>query len=322
MKKKIVIINPALLPAHQDAIRQTAAKYGYEVLFFRKNAEAYEEIADAEAAFGFGPDLLQYGKELRWFCTSSAGVDAYLKEGVIKRDDMILSNSSGAYGVTLSEHTLMVTLEILRQQMFFQQVVAERRWRRYAPMRSIKDSRVTILGTGDLGSEAAKRFKGFEPACITGVNYRGANPLPEVFDRIVRQEDVEQVLGETDILVMCLPGTGKTAHFMDKKRLSLLPPHAVVVNVGRGNSLDQYALAEALREERIAAAALDVFETEPLDPEDPLWDTPNLLITPHCAGNMSLGYTVDKVVELYLEDLENYCCGRDLIRRIDRVRGY
>ena len=322
MAKKIVIVNPALTEEHKEPIRRLAQEHGYETFFFKKGPEAYEEIEDAEAGFGFGPDLVQRGKELKWFCTISAGVDAYLKEGVITNPDMILSNSTGAYGVTLAEHTLMVTLELLRKQMTFNQFVAERKWRRYPKFRSIKDSRVTILGTGDLGREAAKRFKGFEPACITGVNRRGTNPLPDVFDRVVLSDEVDSVLPETDILIMCLPGTDKTTHFIDARRIAMLPSHAVVVNVGRGNALDQYALADALVEERIAAAALDVFEKEPLDPEDRLWDTPNLLITPHIGGNMTLGYTVDKCMKLYMEDLDNYLNGRKLVREIDRSRGY
>ena len=109
---------------------------------------------------------------------------------------------------------------------------------------------------------------------------------------------------------------------MNAERLALLPAHAVLVNVGRGNSLDQYALAELLERDRLAAAALDVFEQEPLPKDDPLWTCKNLLITPHIAGNMSLRYTVDRGCDLFCEDLENYLNGSPLKRLIDITIGY
>ena len=142
------------------------------------------------------------------------------------------------------------------------------------------------------------------------------------FDRVVKQKKVDKVLGQTDILIMALPGTPETYHFIDAKRIALLPKHAVVVNVGRGNALDADALAAALKEEKLWAAALDVFEKEPLDPDDPLWDCPNLLITPHIAGFLTLDYTRDKNFEIFLNNLKNYLSGKPLNQVIDRSRGY
>ena len=103
--------------------------------------------------------------------------------------------------------------------------------------------------------------------------------------------------------------------------LGLLPDQALVVNVGRGSVIDQKALETELRAGRLCAA-LDVFEQEPLPPDDPLWDCPHLLLMPHVAGNMSLPYTKDRIVELFLEDFDNYCAGRPLKRLVDRERGY
>ncbi len=322
MEKKIVLVHKQLSAGHRAAIDALAHAHGYETHYYDENAEAYEEIKDAEIAFGMGADLIKQGKELKWFCSSTAGVDIYLQPGVIEDPDMLLSNSSGAYGVTLAEHTLMLTLELLRKQMTFNQIVAKKGWDKSPQFRSIKDARVTILGTGDLGQEIAKRVKGFEPERVIGVNLRGANPMPAVFDEIRKQEEVDAVLPETDILLMCLPGTPATFHFMNEKRFALLPSHAVLVNVGRGNNVDPAALKEALDSGRLAAAALDVFEKEPLPEDDPLWETQNLLITPHVAGNMTLGYTVEKCASLFIEDLENYLEGRPLNRLVDRTRGY
>ena len=108
---------------------------------------------------------------------------------------------------------------------------------------------------------------------------------------------------------------------LSRESLALLPDGALLVNVGRGSLLDQQALEAELRAGRLRAA-LDVFEEEPLPPDASLWSCPNLLITPHTAGNMTLPYTRRRIVELFLEDFENYCAGRPLLRRVDPRRGY
>ena len=121
---------------------------------------------------------------------------------------------------------------------------------------------------------------------------------------------------------MALPSTPETAGILSRERIALLPPDAIVVNVGRGTAVDQDALMEALNAGRIAGAALDVMVPEPLPADHPLWGTKNLLLTTHISGNMSLGLTCDLDVELFCEDLENYAAGRPLERLVDRKRGY
>ena len=146
--------------------------------------------------------------------------------------------------------------------------------------------------------------------------------LQSAFDRVVKRDALEQVLRETDILVMALPGGQETYHYIGERELALLPDDAVVVNVGRGACLDTAALEKALRAGKLWGAALDVFETEPLPADSGLWDCPRLIITPHVAGDTTLPHTLDRIVDLFLEDFENYCAGRPLIRTADRGKGY
>jgi phosphoglycerate dehydrogenase-like enzyme len=101
-----------------------------------------------------------------------------------------------------------------------------------------------------------------------------------------------------------------------------MPPDAFIVNVGRGSAIDEAALARQLREGRFAGVALDVFVREPLPADDPLWECPRLLVTPHVAGNMTLGYTVERIVALFLEDFGLYCDGAPLLRRVKPGKGY
>ena len=135
-------------------------------------------------------------------------------------------------------------------------------------------------------------------------------------------EELDSVLPKTEILVMALPATKETNHILSRERIALLPEDAYVVNVGRGSAIDQEALMEALNGGHLAGAALDVVDPEPLPENDPLWDTKHLILTPHISGNLTLGYTCDRNVELFCEDLRNYAAGRRLKRLVDRKIGY
>ncbi len=321
MEHKITIVVSALPESVREHIRQIAEKYGYRANFFDREQDAYEDVRTAEICYGSGVGLMQEGKELRWFHSAAAGVDRFLKPGVMQNEDMVLTGASGAYGVTISEHAVMTTLMLLRRNTEYRQIVAERRWGVYLPIRSIYGSTVTFLGTGDIGTETAGKFRAFGPREIIGVNRSGKCPSP-VYDRIVKQEQIAEVLPQTDILIMSLPGTDSTIHFMNAERIAMLPEHAILVNVGRGSTMDQYALADALKAGKLAGAALDVFEKEPLDPEDPLWDCPDLFITPHIAGNMTLPYTVERNAQIFCRNLEDYLNGRPFRRVVDKNIGY
>jgi phosphoglycerate dehydrogenase-like enzyme len=246
-------------------------------------------------------------------------VDHFLKPGILGLQT-VLTNSSGAYGVTIAEHVVMVTLEMLRRKAEYNEAVRQRKWIRNLHIESIRGSRILMMGTGDIGQEAALRLRAFSPASLLGLNRSGRNPAQR-FDRILLPEDLEKVLPETDLLILSLPDTPETRGVLDQKRLALLPDGAVIVNVGRGSAIHQGALEKELRAGRLSAA-LDVFEKEPLPQQDPMWDCPNLLLTPHVAGNMTLPYTLERIVELFLEDFENYCAGRPLCRAVNPQKGY
>ena len=320
MSRKLVAAVPALREDHRARIAAAAEARGFEALFFESDAQALPALTDAEIVLGQSRVFAEKSPRLRWLCSPSAGVDQFVGEGVFASPDAVLTNSSGAYGVTIAEHVIMLILESLRRQPEYNEIVRRREWTRDLPIRSIKNSRFTLLGTGDIGRETALRLRAFGPKTLVGVNRGGAVP-PGLFDRMVRQDALDSVLPETDILIVSLPGTAEARHMLDARRLALLPDRALIVNVGRGSVIDTPALEAELRSGRLSAA-LDVFETEPLPADDPLWDCPNLLMAPHIAGNMTLPYTLDRIVGLFLEDFENYCAGRPLARRVDLKRGY
>ena len=321
MARRLVVIFPSLTDAQVRMIQKAAEARGFEAAFFDDAVAALPALQDAEILFTNQAEPAKRAPALRWCCASYAGVEPFMEPDAFANPDALLTNSSGAYGVTISEHIIMVTLELMRRQLEYREIVTRREWRRDLTVRSIHGSRVTLLGTGDIGTQTARRLRGFGPATLTGVNRRGANP-EGAFDRVVTVDRLDEVLPQTDLLIMSLPGTAATAGIMDARRLALLPETAYLVNVGRGSAVDQAALADALRAGRLAGAALDVFETEPLPPRDPLWDCPRLMITPHTAGNVSLAYTLERIVAMFLEDFERYCAGRPLRYLVDRTAGY
>ena len=321
MPHEIAVIVRELTSDQKKQIRKAAERRGFTVIFYPDAVSVAPHLAHTEIILSSTPEPARFAPEAKWFCATSAGVDAYTLPGVFASPDVVLTNSSGAYGVTIAEHIIMVTLEMMRKRAEYLKITEQHRWERDLPIRSIRDSRITLLGTGDIGREAAFRLRAFSPASVTGVNLHGANPENR-FDRVFPVDRLDEVLPETDLLIMSLPGTAKSTGLIGEKQLSLLPEGAFLVNVGRGSAICETALEAALRSGRLGGAALDVFKTEPLPPDSSLWDCPGLLITPHCSGNMTLSYTVRRIVELFLEDFENYCDGRPLDRRVDLRIGY
>ena len=320
MSRKLAVYEPFLEKRHKEKMRAAAEKHGFEVRIVDNPEEERAFLTECEVVFGHLPEIARTSSALKWICTPFAGVDQFLKPGAFANPEAMLSNSSGAYGVTISEHVIMMLLDILRRQPEYRRIVTNHEWKRDLLIRSIKDSRITLLGTGDIGLETARRLKAFLPACINGVNRSGQNP-DNCFDRILTQDAWEQILPETDVLIISLPGTKESFHMVGERQLSLLPDGAVIINVGRGSVIDQEALIRELKSGRLQAG-LDVFEKEPLEKDNPVWELPNLLITPHTAGNMTLAHTVNRIVEMFLEDLDVYCAGQTPKRLIDRTRGY
>lgn len=320
MNRLLVVVIPDLPERHTASIREAAVRHGFEVRFFEEAEQSLPVLQDAEVILGADPFLSRNAPKLRWLCSHFAGVNQFLEKDAFAAQGVLLTNSSGAYGVTIAEHVIMLLLEILRRVPEYQGFVREQKWVRRLPVRAIYGSRVTLLGTGDIGQETVRRLRGFSPERIVGVNRSGRNP-EGLFDRVIGAERLDEILPETDLLISSLPGTQGTFHMLSEARLKLLPDDAVIVNVGRGSVIDEKALEKELRSGRLFAG-LDVFETEPIPAGSSLWTCPRLVITPHVAGDTTLPHTLDRIVELFLEDFENYCAGRLLARRVSRDLGY
>lgn len=322
--RKICVCLEFLTEDHKARIRETAEAAGFTPCFFTldQSEEAKACLQDSEVLYAHSPDLLRAAPAgLKWYCCSYAGVDPYCKDpSLFANPDCMLTNSN-CYGVTIAEHVVMVLLMLLRRMPEFEEVIRNRGWSDPLPIRSIRDNEFTILGTGNIGFHVAQRLRGMGAARVTGLS-RSGKAREDVYDEVLPISRLDEVLPRTENLIMALPGTAETYHILNRARIALLPAGAYVVNVGRGTAIEQEALAEALNAGRLGGAALDVMDPEPLPPDHVLWSAKNILLTPHVSGNMTLGYTCDRNVEMFCEDLANYAAGRPLNGLVDRSRGY
>jgi phosphoglycerate dehydrogenase-like enzyme len=318
---KIVVINRLLKDTHKEQIRKAAAKAGGSLLFAGSEDDIPSDWQDCDIIYGFGVKNAKTNKNLKWFAAPSAGVDFLLKPGFFANENCLVTNSSGAYGVTIAEHIIAVTLMMMRKLDYSYSESLKGNWTSPQPQKSLKDCRILVLGTGDIGCCFARRAKAFEPESITGVS-RSGNCSDPAFDSVKKVSELDSLLPSADLLVMSLPDTPETRDILNRERIALLPEGAYVVNVGRGSAIDEDALCGSLNSGKLGGAALDVFKTEPLPSDSKLWNTKNLLITPHVAGNLTLEHTLSVNVDMFCKNLINYAEGLPLDNLIDKTKGY
>lgn len=318
---KVIVLGSFFKQKHVQQIQNVATEVGAEVCFVATEREIPEDFHDAEILYGFGTETAKTSPALKWLAVPSAGVNYLMGEDAFANKNCMLTNSTGAFGVTIAEHIIGVTLMLMRQ--FFDVCTESRNgvWSSPRPQKSLKDSRITVLGTGNIGQCFAERVRAFEPKEVVGIS-RSGKGSDQLFDRMAKVEDLEQWLPLTDLLVMSLPETPETINILSHERINMMPHGALIVNVGRGTAIDEDALADALESGQIGGAALDVFRVEPLPSDSRLWHAKNLLITPHVAGGFTVDYTVDRNVEMFCENLRNYASGKPLERLIDWDKGY
>lgn len=325
--RKAYAVADFLSEDNKEQMRKTSSAAGYEIIFYEDAESASGNVSDGEVLYSGGDAAIcREMPNLRWCQTAFAGIGSYVASGLFGPGKALLSNGSGSYGRTISEHIIMVSLMLMRQMPVYFDAACKKEWGQDVPMRSIAGSDVVIVGTGDIGSETAAKFKALGAKCVTGFNRSGRTAdafdvtyLVSEFDRVFSEKDFSE---NVDLLVLCAPGTQDSRGLLSRERIELLAEKTYVINIGRGVLIDQDALIEDLNSERIAGAALDVMMPEPLPDDHPLWDAKNCIITPHVSGNMSLPYTVDRTVEIFCENMKRFSEGKELINLADVKRGY
>lgn len=295
----------------------------HEFLHARDDLEGLAAIPQAEAAFSsqVNPDQLRAAARLRWIHSPAAGVGGMLYPEMLE-SPVVITNSRAMSATTIAEHVLAVTLALFRRLPLAVVRQGEHTWAQdeiNAPpaSRTLAGSRVLVIGLGGIGSATASRMHAL--GAVVSAIRRHPAPAPGITE--VRGPDgLLPLLAGADVVVIAAPQTAETRGLIGDRELRQMKHDAVLVNVSRGGLVDEEALANALREGRLGGAALDVFRHEPLGPRHPLWDVPNLLITPHTAGFRQDHW--DGATELFAENLRRFVRGMPLLNVVDKRAGY
>ena len=282
-----------------------------------ENFEKSMSNSDILLAWNFPTEnLKKISPNLKWIHVVSSGVEHLLPLDWMF-DDLILTNSSGVHALKAGEYGLMA---ILMLQNHMTQIVTNQKKKEFISLFSnpIAGKTVVLIGTGSLGSSMAKHIN-LLGANVIGVNKRGKKV--DGCNKVITIENIDKVLPDADFLYLAVPETPDTKNLISKERLDILKPTCGIVNVGRQSVMDYEALSEKLHKNEIAGAILDVFTHEPLDKSSKLWDTPNLIITPHVSSDDNGNY-VKLTLDIFLKNLKLFLENKELSNQIDKKLGY
>jgi len=283
-----------------------------------REALADGDLDGAEAFVGWPTDAeLAAMPQLRWIQLPSAGANGYVDHRTLPQE-VAITTSSGVFGVPGAEHAIALILAFTRQLHVHMRQQSERVWRRNPHCLEVQDATVAVIGLGDIGKEIARKAKGLG-AYVIGVK-RSPSAPPEGVDELRLIGELDDVLARADFVVAALPLSDDTRRLIDAGRIARMKQGAVFINVGRGPTVDEAALIEALADGRLEGAGLDVTDVEPLPADSPLWSMPNVLITSHSVGVSPK--KAERRTALYLDNFERFLAGKPLRNQVDRMRGY
>ena len=313
---KILIYHP-FTEDQLESLRQLAP--GHEVLQASNEEEAIDLVPEAEVLMGsFPPPVFAAAQQLKWIQSFSAGLDAFLYPEVIE-SDVVLTNMAGIYASQGGEHAWALLLALTRGLYTGMHNQDREVWESYEVV-ELRGGTLGVIGLGGFGLEIAKRSLGYDMNIIAIDTVR--REVPDYVSELkpASRETLYDLLRRSDVVMIGCPRTEETYHLISQEELAAMKKTAYLVNVTRGGIIDEPALAAALEQGEIAGAALDVCEKEPLAADSPLWNAPNLILTPHRAGFSQ--HRVRMVGEFACENLQRYLKGEELKNIVVKSRGY
>ncbi len=278
--------------------------------------------------------LLARAPHLCWVHSATSGVERALTPAALGRD-IVVTNARGVFSRPIAEHVLLMILAVSRHMPQLLELQHERTWQ---PLegRELRDLTIGVIGYGSLGRAVASLATAFGSRVVAlrrnpaaGDSIAGDATAGDDEDRFLVEPRLARVfgpdglhalLGESDVVVLAAPLTSATESLIDEAALAAMKPGAWLVNVARGRLVDDHALIRALTDGRIGGAALDTFRDEPLPQSSPLWDLPNVIVTPHTSW--SSGRVLDRSVDLFCDNLRRFRAGEALRNVVDRTAGY
>jgi phosphoglycerate dehydrogenase-like enzyme len=295
---------------------------------FRRDADGearWRALLDrAEVLFGVPGDSADDLAEvvtglprLRWVHATSAGAGEQVRRAGLPAEALervAVTTSSGVHAVPLAEFAIFGLLAVAKDLPRLIEDQRARAWPEVRqPFRELSGQTLFLVGLGEIGREVARLGKALGMRTV-GVR-RTEGPPPECVDEVHGPQRLAELAGRADAMVVSLPLTDQTAGLVDRATIERLPPGCIFVNIGRGAVVDEPALVDALRDRRIAGAVLDVFATEPLPADSPLWTLPNVLVTPHAAALSAREN--ERITELFVDNLRRYLDGEPLVNVVE-----
>lgn len=288
-----------------------------------KGDELQAEIVDAQLVIG-GPiedDVFTVAEQLVWQHVPWAGVERIVTPSFASRN-VILTNSRGVSAPNMAEHVIAMMLAFARALPTFIREQENRSWRRWesrSEFFELTGQSVVLLGTGAIGKATAERLRPFG-CTIIGARRSANGDAIDGYHRVVTFAELPNILPKADHVVNTLPKTPSTEKIFSAKLIAAMKPGSFFYNVGRGATVDQEALIDALKRGHLAGAGLDVTDPEPLPEDSPLWDAPNTIITSHTSGGSPM--VGERVNGIILENLRRYQAGEELLNVVDPELGY
>jgi phosphoglycerate dehydrogenase-like enzyme len=292
--------------------------------FIANSREALSgSAADAEVILHWAgsPQLLREAflacDKVRWVHSRSAGLDKTLFPELVK-SPVPLTNGSGVFSLSLGEFALAAILYFAKDFRRMLRNQEAGRWEQF-DVEEIAGQTVGIVGYGDIGRAVASRVHAMGMRVLALKRHTPASPDP-LIARYFSPEELLPMLAECDYVVVAAPLTAETQHMIGDAALAAMKPNAVVINIGRGPVVDQAALVRALTEKRIKGAGLDVFETEPIPPGDPIYQLENVLVSPHCADHTK--DWLNQAMQFFLEQYQRFSSRQPLKNVVEKHLGY
>ncbi len=313
-----ILVQLPLTEEQKEQLHTVAPNASFHYVKPKEVTEA--DVAETEIVIGnVSPQLLTKAPKLKWVQLNSAGVEGYTPENL---PGVQITCATGAYGLALSEHMLGMLLTLMKKLDRYRLAQENRVWQGLGTVRAVRGSTALVVGCGDAGGSFARLLDAMG-AEVAGIRRHGGQPCPHYLrGGLYTQDKLDELLPEMDIVACALPGTPDTYHLFNQDRFNRMKQNAYFLNMGRGSSVDHLALTEALNNGKLAGAALDVTEPEPLPADHPLWQAKNVFITPHISGKYNLPETLDFITEIAAKNLHRYIAGEPLQNQVDFSLGY
>lgn len=295
---------------------------GYNIIIEKEKDLVYsDKFKDVEILICYNPfktlDILKL-KKLKWIQLSSIGIDQLPKEKLkLVENDIIITNNRGGYSKPMGEWIVLSILEILKEKKKIFKNQLDRKWKMYSGLLELVDKKVLFLGTGTIAIEGAKRLQGFE-CIVDGVNTSGKNK--KYFNKVFSNEKIYDIIPDYDVIISTLPKIKSTYHFINEEFMDKMKDDSIIINVSRGEIIDEKVLINKLSQGKFLGISLDVFENEPLSEKSDLWDFERVYISSHNSWISEMKN--ERRYNIIYKNLKRYKEKKDLLNRVNYLKGY